>query len=184
MQSKGIGAGESPHEDDLRDQATVLRHVLALHPTNLTLPKLAAEVCENPDDFTEGDAVARAVRDLASAGLLRMDGIHLVPTQAALHLRPPEPCLRWPAASGENLARHRKRADLSQEELGLKASLHRTEISLLERGVRVPRVDTLVKLAGALEVQPSALLDGDLLATRSSFTPSPRSSFRVGRGTG
>jgi transcriptional regulator with XRE-family HTH domain len=61
---------------------------------------------------------------------------------------------------GENLTRCRKRADLSQEELGLMSSLHRTEISLLERGTRIPRIDTLVKLAGALSIPPSELLDG------------------------
>jgi transcriptional regulator with XRE-family HTH domain len=51
---------------------------------------------------------------------------------------------------GENLMIYRKRAGLSQEELGFRASLHRTEISQLERGVRLARIDTLVKLAGAL----------------------------------
>lgn len=53
---------------------------------------------------------------------------------------------------GENLVRCRKRTGFSQEALGLRASLNRTEISLLERGTRVPRIDTLVKLAAALEV--------------------------------
>ena len=61
---------------------------------------------------------------------------------------------------GQNLARCRKRADLSQEQLGVLSSLHRTEVSLLERGTRVPRIDTLVKLAGALSIPPSELLDG------------------------
>jgi len=61
---------------------------------------------------------------------------------------------------GENLARCRKRAGLSQEQLGLRASLHRTEIGLLERGERVPRIDTMVKLAGALALPPSELIDG------------------------
>ena len=42
-------------------------------------------------------------------------------------------------------ARARKRADLSQEELGIRASLHRTEISQLERGMRIARADTLLK---------------------------------------
>lgn len=59
-----------------------------------------------------------------------------------------------------NLVRCRKRADLSQEELGLGADLHRTEISLLEKGARIPRIDTLVKLAGALRINPCDLLDG------------------------
>lgn len=38
------------------------------------------------------------------------------------------------ARFGENLARLRRGADLSQEELSVRASLHRTEISQLERG--------------------------------------------------
>lgn len=62
---------------------------------------------------------------------------------------------------GANLRRARKRADLSQEEVGFLSSLHRTEVGLLERGARVPRIDTLVKLAGALGVRiDCALLDG------------------------
>jgi transcriptional regulator with XRE-family HTH domain len=62
---------------------------------------------------------------------------------------------------GENLRRLRKRADISQEELGLRCSLHRTEIGLLERGARVPRIDTLIKIASGLGVRiDCALLDG------------------------
>jgi transcriptional regulator with XRE-family HTH domain len=61
---------------------------------------------------------------------------------------------------GDNLVRCRKRADLSQEELSVRASLHRTEISHLERGLRIARVDTLVKLAGSLEVPAEDLLAG------------------------
>lgn len=44
--------------------------------------------------------------------------------------------------------------------LGLRADLHRTEISQLERGKRVARIDTLVKLAASLGVKPEVLLDG------------------------
>ena len=61
---------------------------------------------------------------------------------------------------GENLCRSRKRAKLSQEELAVRASLHRTAVGQLERGERVARADTLVKLAGALGVRPEDLLDG------------------------
>jgi transcriptional regulator with XRE-family HTH domain len=60
----------------------------------------------------------------------------------------------------QNLARTLRRKRLSQEDLGVMASVHRTEISQLERGLRVPRIDTLVKLAGGLGVTPDALLDG------------------------
>ena len=61
---------------------------------------------------------------------------------------------------GQNLTRCRRQVGLSQEELGFRASLHRTEIGMLERGIRLPRIDTLVKLAGALEVSAGDLLDG------------------------
>jgi transcriptional regulator with XRE-family HTH domain len=62
---------------------------------------------------------------------------------------------------GENLRRERKRLDLSQEEVGFRASLHRTEVGLLERGARVPRIDTLIKLASVLGVRiDCALLEG------------------------
>jgi transcriptional regulator with XRE-family HTH domain len=64
------------------------------------------------------------------------------------------------ARFGENLTLYRRRAGLSQEELGFRASLHRTEIGQLERGVRLPRIDTLIKLAGALSLPPGDLLKG------------------------
>jgi len=62
---------------------------------------------------------------------------------------------------GENLRRLRKAADISQEELGMRSSLHRTEIGLLERGARVPRIDTLIKVASGLGIRiDCALLSG------------------------
>jgi transcriptional regulator with XRE-family HTH domain len=61
---------------------------------------------------------------------------------------------------GENLARTRREADMGQDELALRASVHRTEISQLERGLRVARIDTLVKLAASLESSPAELLEG------------------------
>jgi transcriptional regulator with XRE-family HTH domain len=61
---------------------------------------------------------------------------------------------------GENLRRLRKGAGLSQEKLGLRCSLHRTEIGLLERGARVPRIDTLIKIASGLGIHPNALMAG------------------------
>lgn len=45
---------------------------------------------------------------------------------------------------GKNIAHCRERAQLSQEDLGLRAALHRTEISQLERGLRVLRADTML----------------------------------------
>lgn len=64
------------------------------------------------------------------------------------------------ASFGRNLARCRKQVGLSQEELAVRASLHRTAVGQLERGERVARVDTLIKLAGSLEIAPGELLNG------------------------
>ena len=59
---------------------------------------------------------------------------------------------------GSNLRCCRRRSGVSQEALGFLASLDRTEIGLLERGERTPRIDTLVKLARSLDVPPEELL--------------------------
>jgi transcriptional regulator with XRE-family HTH domain len=61
---------------------------------------------------------------------------------------------------GENLRRERRRAGLSQDELARLAGLHRTAIGMLERGERVPRIDTLVRLADSTGTTATALLDG------------------------
>lgn len=66
-----------------------------------------------------------------------------------------------PAARfGANVREERQRRALSQEALAAAADLHRTEISLLERGAREPRLSTVVRLARALDVPTAALLDG------------------------
>ena len=59
-----------------------------------------------------------------------------------------------------NLRRARTAAGISQEELGNRCDLHRTEISLLERAGREPRLGTIVKLAGALDTTPGELAAG------------------------
>jgi transcriptional regulator with XRE-family HTH domain len=81
---------------------------------------------------------------------------------------------------GANLLLARKRAGLSQEEVGWLASLHRTEIGLLERGERTPRIDTLVKLAAVLDTPVACpLLEGIVWTPGSTqigaFTLSPSS---------
>ncbi|HEX8714594.1 MAG TPA: helix-turn-helix transcriptional regulator [Solirubrobacteraceae bacterium] len=60
-----------------------------------------------------------------------------------------------------NLRSHRKRLGLSQEALAELCGLHRTEISLLERRKRSPRLDTIIDLARGLELDSVCeLLDG------------------------
>jgi transcriptional regulator with XRE-family HTH domain len=59
-----------------------------------------------------------------------------------------------------NLKSERRRAGLSQEALAERAGIHRTEVSQLERALRLPRLDTVVKLGGALSVDAAVLLAG------------------------
>jgi transcriptional regulator with XRE-family HTH domain len=59
-----------------------------------------------------------------------------------------------------NLRRRRVAIGISQEELGERTELHRTEISLLERAGREPRFATLLKLCGALSTTPDVLCEG------------------------
>jgi plasmid maintenance system antidote protein VapI len=77
----------------------------------------------------------------------------------------------------ENLARERERAGLSIAALAERAEIHRTHVGLLLRGKRLARLDTVVKLEGALGVEPGTLLRG--IAWRPPGTP--RSSGRYRR---
>jgi hypothetical protein len=74
----------SNEAQDLRDQGSVLIHVLTLYPTHLRLSELIQEVGAGAADFAQRDAIERAVRDLTGVGLLfRSDGL-VLPTRAAL----------------------------------------------------------------------------------------------------
>ena len=64
-----------------------------------------------------------------------------------------------PERFGANLRRARKRSGLSQEAVAIRASVHRTEVGLLERGERMPRIDTALKLAGAVGAPLADLVD-------------------------
>ncbi len=59
---------------------------------------------------------------------------------------------------GQVLREQRVAKELSQEELALAADVDRTFVSQMERGIRQPTITTLMKLAGALGVQPSTLV--------------------------
>ena len=63
-----------------------------------------------------------------------------------------------PAAFGLVLRELRQRAGLSQEALADAADVDRTYISLLERGLRQPTLETLFSLSRALNVSPSTMV--------------------------
>jgi transcriptional regulator with XRE-family HTH domain len=61
----------------------------------------------------------------------------------------------------ENLRKAREQSGLSQEALADLCELHRTEISLLERSKRSPRLETIVILSKGLGLSsPGELLEG------------------------
>ena len=61
-----------------------------------------------------------------------------------------------------NLRLQREKAGLSQEALADLCDLHRTEISLLERSQRSPRLETIVTLARGLKLTSSGVLLEDI----------------------
>ena len=62
-------------------------------------------------------------------------------------------------AFGKVLRRLRKRAGLTQEQLGFEADLRRTYISILELGQQQPSLATILSLAGALSVSAKELIE-------------------------
>ncbi|MFC9966286.1 helix-turn-helix domain-containing protein [Nocardia ignorata] len=58
-----------------------------------------------------------------------------------------------------NLRAARARSGITQEELARRSGVSANAITRYERGVRDPRVGQLVRLARALHVLPSSLID-------------------------
>ncbi|MEQ8992760.1 MAG: helix-turn-helix transcriptional regulator [Pseudomonadales bacterium] len=56
------------------------------------------------------------------------------------------------------LRKHREQASLSQEALAHASDVHRTYVSLIERGIRHPTLDVVFRLAEALKIAPSVLV--------------------------
>ena len=63
-----------------------------------------------------------------------------------------------PQAFGEVLRELRLAAGLSQEALAHECGRHRTYVSMLERGINSPSLDTVFLLARGLGIKPSELV--------------------------
>jgi transcriptional regulator with XRE-family HTH domain len=61
-------------------------------------------------------------------------------------------------AFGKIIAGLRLSARLSQEELAERATIHRTYVSQIERGLKSPTIVMLFRLAKALDTTPSKIL--------------------------
>jgi hypothetical protein len=74
----------TPAAEDAATESAVLQQVLELHPVQVTGAELVREVGGESPGFARRDAIERAVRDLAGAGLLHKHNTFVVPTRAAL----------------------------------------------------------------------------------------------------
>jgi transcriptional regulator with XRE-family HTH domain len=61
-------------------------------------------------------------------------------------------------AFGEVIRERRKALGLSQEEIAESSGLHRTYISLIERGIKSPTLISIFGLAAALKAKPEELV--------------------------
>jgi transcriptional regulator with XRE-family HTH domain len=62
---------------------------------------------------------------------------------------------------GPRIRRIRRAQEMSQETLGFLAEVnYHGPISKIEHGEQLPRIDTLIKMAGGIGVSPLELLDG------------------------
>jgi len=74
----------TPPAEDAATESAVLQQLLALHPAQLTVAELIREMGGEAPSFRERDAIERAVRDLAGAGLVHDRDAFVTPTRAAL----------------------------------------------------------------------------------------------------
>ena len=65
----------------------------------------------------------------------------------------------YAALIGGVIQKYRKDKGMSQEVLSGLAGLDRTHYSKIERGLRSPTIDTLFKIAHALDVAPHELIE-------------------------
>ncbi len=67
-----------------RDQCTVLRFLLELHPAQITIEELVRELTIASDEFSKTDPIEQAVRNLIASGLLNLRGDYLIATRPAV----------------------------------------------------------------------------------------------------
>lgn len=84
--------------------------------------------------------------------------------------------LTVPDAFAELLIAARRQANLTQEELGFRSGLDRTTISALERAAASPKLESVIRIAGALGLEPTALMP-DLRWSPPAEAPAPSGEF-------
>ncbi len=61
-------------------------------------------------------------------------------------------------AVGQRIKAAREKKGLTQEELAARVEISPTHVSVIERGTKIPRMDTFVAIANVLEVSADSLL--------------------------
>ena len=82
-------------------------------------------------------------------------------------------------AIGSRIKEARERAHLTQEELAEIVDISPTHMSVIERGVKTPKLDTFVKIANALHLSADALLQDVVIPVNESIMT--ELSSRIGR---
>ena len=82
-------------------------------------------------------------------------------------------------AIGSRIKEAREQAHLTQEELAEIVDISPTHMSVIERGVKTPKLDTFVKIANALHLSADALLQDVVTPVTDSIAA--ELSVRIGR---
>ena len=82
-------------------------------------------------------------------------------------------------AIGSRIKEAREQAHLTQEELAEIVDISPTHMSVIERGVKTPKLDAFVKIANALHLSADALLQDVVTPVTDSITA--ELSVRIGR---
>lgn len=75
---------------------------------------------------------------------------------------------------GANIRAAREALDLSQETAAARAGMHPTALSMIETGARAPKLDTLIRLAFALDTDAGSFF----LGVKRPKGPRPRHGAR------
>ena len=57
---------------------------------------------------------------------------------------------------GHNIRIAREKSGRTQEDVAAEAGMHPTALSMIETGSREPRIDSIIRLAFALDIEPGA----------------------------
>jgi transcriptional regulator with XRE-family HTH domain len=84
----------------------------------------------------------------------------------------------------ELLQKERQRQGLSMTALAVKAGLSQQSVSLVERRLRTPNLETLLRIADALQLDLGALISSAVRDARKAPTPSSKPPGRRSSGSG